>query len=215
MRPKKEDKYIPALNFRWLTPLYDPILKWGMREEIFKKRLIEQAQIRPGFQVLDLGCGTGTLTLMIKQAHPQAEVIGLDGDPKVLEIAGEKAARTGVEITWARGMAWELPYPDDAFDRAVSSLVFHHLTTENKHRAFQEILRVLTPGGEFHMIDFGKPRTLEMKVMASVMRHFEETKDNLDGQIQKMLEKVGFRCVDETGYTASLFGPLSLFRAVK
>ena len=80
-------RYIPALSFKWLTPLYDPLLKWVMREESFKRRLIQQANIHPKMKVLDLGCGTGTLTLMLKRAHPEAEVTGLDGDPQVLDIA--------------------------------------------------------------------------------------------------------------------------------
>ena len=85
-------RYIPALSFRWLTPLYDPLLKWVMREETFKRKLIQQANIQPKMKVLDLGCGTGTLTLMLKRAHPTAEVTGMDGDPQVLDIARENPA---------------------------------------------------------------------------------------------------------------------------
>ena len=53
----KSDKYIPALRYDWLTPLYDPLLRWIMREEKFKRRLIAQADIQPGHRVLDLGWG--------------------------------------------------------------------------------------------------------------------------------------------------------------
>ncbi len=59
-----EKRYIPALSFRWLTPLYDPLLKWVMREETFVCKLVQQANIQPRMKVHDLGCGTGTLTLM-------------------------------------------------------------------------------------------------------------------------------------------------------
>jgi ubiquinone/menaquinone biosynthesis C-methylase UbiE len=143
-------KYIPAMGFDLLTPLYDPFVKWFMPESKFKKHLIEQARIRPGQRVLDLGCGTATLTILIKQAHPHAEVTGLDGDAKILKIARRKVARAGVEITLHEGMAYQLTYSDKSFDRVVSSLVFHHLTAEGRRRALSEAFRVLQPGGELH-----------------------------------------------------------------
>lgn len=79
-RPAKA-RYIPALSFRWLTPLYDPLLKWGMREETFKRRLIERMGLQPNQRALDLGCGTGTLTIMLKQYAPEAQIVGMDGAP--------------------------------------------------------------------------------------------------------------------------------------
>jgi SAM-dependent methyltransferase len=76
----EHNRYIPALSFRWLTPLYDPLLRWGMREKTFKRRLITQANIQPGQRVLDLGCGTGTLTILVKLLYPDANVVGLEGE---------------------------------------------------------------------------------------------------------------------------------------
>jgi ubiquinone/menaquinone biosynthesis C-methylase UbiE len=128
-------RYIPALSFKWLTPLYDPLLKWGMREEIFKRRLVLQAGLQPKMDVLDLGCGTGTLTVMLKQAAPLANITGLDGDSQVLSIAQGKAIQADLNIQWDRGMAFDLPYPDQSFDVVVSSLVIHHLTALDKSRA--------------------------------------------------------------------------------
>jgi ubiquinone/menaquinone biosynthesis C-methylase UbiE len=94
-----------------------------MREEHFKLRLIQQAKIHPGMRVLDLGCGTGTLTILIKQLHPDAEVVGMDGDRAVLEVARSKANQAGVDITVDHGMAFQLPYPYNSFDRVLSSLM--------------------------------------------------------------------------------------------
>src|SRR3972149_904967 len=130
----RREKYIPALGHDWLTPLYDPLLRWVMREETFKRRLIAQADIQPGQRVLDLGCGTATLTILIKQVHPDSEVIGVDADVKVLDIGRAKASKAGVDITLDHGMAFQLPYPDRSFDRVLSSLVLHHLTREDKRR---------------------------------------------------------------------------------
>ena len=207
-----EKRYIPALTLRWLTPLYDPLLKWIMREETFKHKLITQANIQPGMKVLDLGCGTGTLTLMIKHIQPEADLTGLDGDPQVLDIARTKSR--GVNIQWDEGLASSLPYPDSVFDRVVTSLVIHHLATADKRRAFKEIHRVLKLGGELHLIDFGAPQSSLTRFMTKFMRRFEETADNFDGLIPRFITEAGFRSVKEEHFT-NIFGPLSMMRAVK
>ncbi len=211
----KAARFIPALSYHWLTPVYDPVLKWGMREENFKRRLINQANIQAGDHVLDLGCGTGTLTILLKQTVPGAEVTGLDGDPVVLELAQEKARRAGAQITWDQGMACTLPYPDRAFERVVSSLVIHHLEAEAKLLAFKEILRILKPAGEFHLVDFGRPHEPVGWMLSRGMRHLEETKENFDGKLPGLLVEAGFREVVETDSMTTIFGPISLLCAVK
>ncbi len=179
------------MGFNILTPLYDSFVKWFMPESKFKKRLIEQARIQPGQRVLDLGCGTATLTIMIKQAHPQAEVTGLDGDPNILKIARRKVARAGVEIALDEGLAYRLPYSDKSFDRVVSSLVLHHLTAENRRLALSEAFRVLQPGGELHIADLGRPNKL----------------------LPTMLREAGFEQDEERARFATIFGDLILWRA--
>ncbi|MCA9999255.1 MAG: hypothetical protein KDE56_26000 [Anaerolineales bacterium] len=67
------NRYIPALSFKWLTPLYDPLLKWGMDEENFKRKLIRQANIQPRMNILDLGCGTGLMTKYIRRLEQAAD----------------------------------------------------------------------------------------------------------------------------------------------
>jgi ubiquinone/menaquinone biosynthesis C-methylase UbiE len=78
------DEYIPALSYRFLTPFYDFIQKYIVRDIRYKSLLIQQANIQAGHHVLDLGCGTGTLAIMAKQAQPEADVSGLDADPDML-----------------------------------------------------------------------------------------------------------------------------------
>ena len=188
---KRSENYIPALSFDWLTPLYDPLVKWFMPESKFKSHLVKEACVQAGKRVLDVGCGTGTLTIIVKQTHPDAEVFGLDGDAKVLEIARRKAAKAGVEVTLREGLAFQLPYADMSFDRVLSSLMFHHLTTENKRLALSEVFRVLQPDGELHIADFRKPNE----------------------SLPTMLREAGFEQVKEYAKYRTLFGTLSLWRA--
>jgi len=184
-----------------------------MHEDRFKRQLIRQANVKPGMRILDLGCGTGTLTLMLKQAHPEASITGLDGDFQVLDIAREKSR--GVDIHWDEGLASSLPYPDSTFDRVVTSLVIHHLTRDNKRRAFTEIYRVLKPQGELIVLDFGRPYSPLTRFMTIYMRRLEEVADNLDGLIPKFMSQAGFGSVTEVEYFLTVFGPLSLWHARK
>src|SRR5574341_1625144 len=209
MSQRTNEKYIPALNHDWLTPFYDAVMSTLMREKTIKGDLVRRVEILPGHRVLDLGCGTATLTLMMKQAEPEAEVVGVDGDEQILTIARAKVAREGVEIQLDQGMAYALPYPDGCFDRVVSSLVIHHLTSENKQRAFQEAFRILKPDGELHVLDFGPPRHLWAHLLAPFMLGFEEVADNLAGRLGEMLTLAAFQSVEMPRHYGSVFGTLS------
>lgn len=211
----QRDKYIPALGHKSLTPFYDPFLSWVMREETFKRALIKQANIGQGQRVLDLGCGTATLTILVKQAHPDAEVAGLDGDTQVLEIGRVKAAKAGVNISLDHGMAFQLPYPDASFDRVLSSLMFHHLARENKQRALNETFRVLRPGGELHIVDFGKPHHAFANVISWFGRRLEQAADNIEGRLPEMMRRAGFTQVEEPARFTTVVGTLSLYKARK
>src|SRR4029079_2849071 len=141
----KERRFIPALRFRALTRFYDPVVALTVRERNFKSRLIAQAELDGPLDVLDLACGTGTLTLRAKRAAPQIRITGIDADPEVLARAEAKARGAG--IIFDEGLSTDLPYPDDAFDRVISSLFFHHLEDDEKRRTLREVVRVLRPGG--------------------------------------------------------------------
>jgi ubiquinone/menaquinone biosynthesis C-methylase UbiE len=208
-------RYIPALSFSWLTPLYDPLMRLLMREDEIRRSSLQQMTLRSGMRVLDVGCGTGTLAILIRQAERDISVTGLDGDPTILARAADKAARAGVFIDWALGLAIDLPYADQSFDRVVSSLVMHHLVVPDKERALQEAHRVLRPGGELHVIDFGPPTDRYTRMAAAVMRHLEQAAAQFDGLLPEMIRAVGF-AEPEAGHRFTvLFGPLASLRAVK
>src|ERR1700675_3991093 len=111
-----ERNYLPAMGKRWLLPLYDPLLKL-LGADKTKRRLIEQAELRSGFPVLDIGCGTGSLAVLIKRMHPEVGIVGVDPDPAALSISQRKAKRAGLSIEFDRGFSDHLSYPDTSFDR--------------------------------------------------------------------------------------------------
>ena len=214
MTSHKADKFIPALGNDLLTPLYDPLL-WLMRERRFKSDLIKQAQIGNGSRVLDVGCGTGTLAIMTKQSHPETEVVGIDADSKILGIARAKAAKRDIKLTFDQGMADQLPYADSSFDRVLSSLFLHHLTTENKLHTLREVFRVLRSGGRFDAVDFGPPRTFYSRLVARFTVNNEEVAANLQGLLPEMFREAGFQNVLETKQFMTVAGALSFYQGLK
>ena len=208
-------KFIPALRFKILTPLFDPFLQLTVRELTIKRRLVEQMGIEEGHRILDIGCGTATLTILIKRTYPDAEIIGIDIDPKILEIARLKVQKAGMDIRLDQGSIFELPYADNSFDRTASSLVIHHITHENKVRAFKEIFRILKPGGEMHIADFGKSQNAIMYLISSFLGLFEDTSDNIHGLLPQMFREAGFEQVEETARYATMLGTISLYKTRK
>lgn len=100
------------------------------------------AGVADGMSVLDVGCGTGALTLAVERSvGTNGEVFGLDANPEMLAVARVKPTR----ITWVDGVAEDLPFEDDRFDAVVSQFAF--MFFEDRAAALREILRVLKPGG--------------------------------------------------------------------
>ena len=211
---KANEEYIPALGLRILTPFYDFIQKWIVRDKRYKSRLIEQAQIQPGMRVMDLGCGTGTLAIMAKQAQPNAEVVGIDADPEMLKVAYAKKNQEKLDVKFDVGFTNDLPYPDASFDRVLSSIMIHHLKTPDKEKTAHEIYRVLKPGGQLHVIDFGKPGTFYGKLLGPFLHKFEEANDNIDGKLPIMFREAGLK-VQEKGDFWTFFGDLTFLAGYK
>jgi SAM-dependent methyltransferase len=213
-----ERTYLPALRFPALTRLFDPLVRYVMREERFKRALIEQAAPKPGQRILDLGCGTGTLALMVKAAEPRAEVVGLDADPEILELARAKSVKRGVVIELDRALSTELPYEDRSVDTVLSTLFFHHLGGADKRRTAAEISRVLRAGGELHVVDYGRPSDPLMRAAITTVRvfdGFENTRDNVAGVLPEIFGEAGLEEASEGRRFRTVFGSLSLFRARK
>lgn len=190
-RAHEHRHYIPAMGQDRLIGWYN-VLTWLAGVPKMHRYLIERAAIAPGHDVLEIGCGTGNLAQLIKRRYPTATMIGLDPDPRALQLAKHKADRRGVEIRFDQGFAGELPYPDASFDRVVSSLMFHHLDDDEKVAALREVRRVLRPGGELHLLDFtggGHPHGSASRRLAAVA----------GDQIPELMRSAGFVNVGRTG----------------
>lgn len=218
MQNPTEPKYVPALGFHWLTPYYDAVVGTTTRERSFKHALIKQARFEPGQRVLDLASGTGTLAIWIKQYQPQANVTGVDGDPAILSLATHKAQKANVSVQFDRALSYSLPYPAAHFDRVVSSLFFHHLSWENKERTVQELFRVLKPGAELHVADWGRAGNILMRglfLFVQLLDGFKNTQDNVSGKLVTLFEQAGFVDVMQRQTFSTIYGTMALYSAVK
>jgi len=205
--------FTPAAGYDWLLPLYDPLQRWVLREDTLKRPLVEQAAIRAGQRVLDIGCGTGSVTLLVKRLHPDAHVVGLDPDPKALARAARKAERRGIDVHLERGFSDRLPYQDASFDAVFSSLMFHHLTREEKLATLREVRRVLRPGGSLNLFDFGPPRRWSSRLLAHAFHGAENMRDNVDGRIPSLMSEGGLLRSQELRWRDMFVGTFSYYRA--
>lgn len=206
-----ERSYIPALGKRWLLPLYDPML-WLLGADSSKQPLIEQAQIKPGLRVLDIGCGTGSLAAMIKKMHPDAEVFGIDPDPAALAVAERKAKRRGLAIEFDRGFADHMPYADASFDRVFSSFMFHHLGADEKASTLAEIRRVLKPGGSLHLLDFTRSHDAHGEHRPLIHRR-GLVAERIESRMTALMDAAGLADAKELKRGKNFFGPIAYYRA--
>jgi len=188
MNAQTTRKYLPSAGKDWLLPLYDP-LTYVMGINFYRKKLINEAGLQPGQCILDIGCGTGTLLLMIKKRFPKIEATGIDPDRKALSMAAHKAERTGRIIRFDGGFSDDLPYGPETFDRIFSSFTIHHLHARKTEATFREVRRVLKSGGSFHFIDFehwNSPKNVQKKPMGNIHELIKVTEFSKIKKLERM-----------------------------
>lgn len=214
----RKGDFIPALGFGWATRFYDPLVRRTTREYAFKRKLISESGIAGDEPVLDLACGTATLSVGLKRRFPELRVRAVDADPEILGMARTKALERGLEIEFGRAFSDELPFADGSFEHVFSTLSFHHLTPRQKKDTIREVRRVLRPGGKFHLADFGRPADPLQNLLGRIVPLIdgrETTRDNLRGRLELLLEENGFAKVERTGAFRTVIGTIRLFRAVR
>jgi ubiquinone/menaquinone biosynthesis C-methylase UbiE len=191
--PKTKGQIIPWASF------YDTmvwLLSWGKGQEI-REKTVALAQIKAGDRVLDVGCGTGDLTLAAKAlVGPTGKVFGTDASPTMIEQAQRKANQAGVEVTFRVDLVENITFPANQFDIVLSSLMMHHLPDDLKHTGLAEIYRVLKPGGRVMIVD------MESTSSGSVFQKFSDLMIQLHGGHKHMQNNVKklFPFVEAAGF---------------
>lgn len=216
MAPEAEPRYVPAARWRAFTRIYDPVLALTMREKRFRGEMLRRldADLPKGGTVVDVGCGTGTFALALTERRPDAQVVGVDGDPEILALAKTKPG--AAQIEWRDGLAQELPVEAGSADVVTISLVLHHLLPADKRKALMEMKRILEPGGRLHVADWGRPTDPLMSgafFVAQAIDGFDRTADHRAGRLPAFIEEAAFGPVDRYGRLRTGFGVVELLTA--
>jgi ubiquinone/menaquinone biosynthesis C-methylase UbiE len=212
MAESSSRSYVPAAGKHWRLPFYD-LLARLLGADASRALLAEQAACRVGDRVLEIGCGTGSLLLLVKKTQPGTEVVGLDPDPNALEIARRKAARADVAIQLDQGFADALPYPDASFDRVLSSFMYHHLPRQVKEDTLLEVRRVLRPGGRFHMVDFAPGGHTKRGFLGHLIHADRHLKDNAQDRVLAALGNAGLADAQLLAVRPSRIGNTAYYQA--
>ena len=182
---------------RW-APYYDlavHVTALGQAGRL-RKITVDQALIKPGDHVLDIGCGTGEVTLLAKARAKNGKVYGIDPSPEMLAIARRKAASKKLEIDFRVGVIESLAFPDTSIDVVTSSLMMHHLPERLKARGLAEIYRVLKPGGRLLIADFMRPTGTVLNHLFIAFTRHRGLQSGIE-DLQNLLKEAGFSQVTQ------------------
>jgi ubiquinone/menaquinone biosynthesis C-methylase UbiE len=205
--------YIPAFGKDALLPFYDLLTRALGMGKVYDS-LVAQADLGDGQRVLEIGCGTGNVTTRVKRAAPGADVVGIDPDPLALARSQRKAQGLS-GIRFERGYAQQLPFEDDQFDRALSSMMLHHLDEDVKVGALAEVYRVLRPGGQFHIVDIGGHAAVHHGLAARWTKNNPHAAGNLGDAIPRLLRSAGFECTEVGTRRNRFIGQLTFYRGIR
>jgi phospholipid N-methyltransferase len=210
--------YVPALGDHRLSPLYDTTVSLMTCERTWRRAFVKQIDPSPRDVILDLGCGTGTLAILLKQTCTAASVYGVDPDPDILTRAENKARDAGVIVHFSKG------YAQDAAEiaagirpnKVVSSLVLHQVPLAEKRAALISAFAGMRADGELHIADYGLQNSPLMRfafTQVQTLDGFRNTQPNADGVLPDLMTEAGFVDVKENVVIPTPTGSISLYSA--
>lgn len=212
--------FTPALRLPALTASYDRVIAAMTREKTWRGRLLEALAPAEGETIVDLGCGTGTLAIMVARAAPNVTVLGVDPDPEVLALARAKAKASGIEIGLVNALGADrvesLPY--GRADKVVTSLVLHQCPIAAKRGILANAHALLRPGGRLFVADFGVQKSWLMRLLFNQVRlldGYANTGTNKDGAIPLLISQAGFSGLSEDWVLGTPTGSISLWTGTK
>jgi demethylmenaquinone methyltransferase/2-methoxy-6-polyprenyl-1,4-benzoquinol methylase len=180
------------------------------------ERLAEQVAAR-GKRVLDVGCGTGAVALAC--AARGADVVGIDINPGMLEIARTKRCPHAGRVEWLELGAMEIEdrFPEDAFDGVASCLTFSELSAEEQSYVLKVLYSRMRPGGTIVIADEVLPRTLARRLWYRLGRFpvalltfaLTQTTTRPVQRLAERLREAGFVAVEEERLSAGAFSIVS------
>jgi ubiquinone/menaquinone biosynthesis C-methylase UbiE len=147
------------------------------RERVLREMTVNLAQVKSGDCVLEVGCGTGTLTLAAKQqAGLSGKVFGIDIIPGMIELSQRKAAQANEDVTFQLGSIDDIPFSEDQFDVVMCSFMIFHMSEMVRQKGIAEIYRVLKPLGRLLVLDLALPtqplpRTIAKTLLGGMLQH--------------------------------------------
>ncbi len=162
-----------------IVPSYDSYMRTMTlgRERTLRETTVNLAQVKPGDCILEVGCGTGTLTLAAKrQAGPSGKVFGIDVIPGMIELSQRKAAQANLDVTFQSGSIDDIPFPANQFDVVMCSFMIFHMSDMVRRKGITEIYRVLKPQGRWLVLDLALPpqpfqRKIAQMLLGGMLQH--------------------------------------------